>query len=371
MEDTTATKTNPQPEITAQLGSLLANSRLHSSLLFAGRKGVGKWTVAQELAKAITCRENQQEYCGKCHSCRQADRFIHPDIYYLFPLPKEKEKEDKPSRYLSYLQHKADYPFADGSDDVTSFITIDSIRKFQTRLAHKASLSSRKVGIIYEAERMLPAAMDSLLKTLEEPPPNSYLFVITDQPRFLPETIQSRLLRVNFPLLTDEFIAAYLREHFPVAEEKITILTHLAGGSLYNIEFLVEGDYLRARETAFGLFENALRLAPADFQVKYADSATIATRDKVERLLRFWQSFLRDMAYLSSLPEGTPDDTASGLINFDLRERYGGCLQKITSFDKLYHCNECIEQVRQQLRRNVTPRMAAFSFLLDLAGHNL
>jgi DNA polymerase-3 subunit delta' len=352
----------------ARLFSLLSEDRLTSSLLFAGRKGVGKWLVAQELAAAATCPEGGAQACGECASCRQAGNYSHPDILYLFPLPKDKWEP----LYFPYLEQKRQEPFAAASNDVSSFITIDSIRRFESKLARKPSLSRNRVGIIYEAERMLPAAMDALLKTLEEPPPASWLIVITDQPRFLPQTILSRLMRVNFPPLSDDFVSDYLKRRFDIDDSQAKVLVRFAAGSLYQANTLIEGDYAETREAAIKMFESALHLAPADLYIKHVNNSALDSREKVEQLLIHWQSFIRDLAYLS-LESGRTDPSGMSeqLIYADLQGEYSRCAQRVNSFAEFALSNENLEKTRGELRRNVNPRMAAIDFLLELTEERI
>ncbi len=360
----------PQADLYERLCRFFREQRLPGSLLFAGKKGVGKWLVADALAKTITCLNSPDGFCGKCASCRQAESFCHPDIFYLVPMPKEKkdkEDNDVDKRLITYLQKKRQQPYSDASEDVTNFITIDNIRQFQSSLARYPSLAKHKVGIIYEAERMLPATMDSLLKTLEEPPRDSFLFVCTDQPRFLLPTIRSRLQRINFPALDPEFISSHLRQNFEVPEKEIGVIARFAGGSLYAIEQLVEKAFFEGRETAFELLTGALTMTAPDLMVKYSNHAALENREKVERLLTHWQCLLRDWMLLNALPLDSGIDPAPTLVNFDFADRYLVHRERFASLRHVEKQIEKLEQVRSELRRNVNPRMAAFSFLVGLS----
>ena len=354
----------PQIELLAKLYQFHRSGRLAPSLLFTGKKGVGKWSAAASLAKAIACLNSSDGSCNHCDACHQFDRFSHPDIFYLFPLPKDEEKSK--AGYLPYLQQKQQHPFSDGSDDVRSFITIESIRAFQTSLARKPSLSKAKVGIIYEAELMLPAAMDSLLKTLEEPSPTSCLIVITDQPRFLAPTILSRLQRISFPLLDDEYVERFIAQNFEVAEEDAKVLARFAGGTLYNIELLVDKSFFQLRDSAFDLFKNALTIKPPDLMIKYSESSALESREKVEKLLVHWQAFLRDLMILQTSADDKSDNISSRLINYDFLQLYADPLQRVPDLRVIDEHIEKLEQTRNELRRNVNPRMAACNFLFAL-----
>jgi DNA polymerase III subunit delta' len=351
-------------ELYVRLCGLFKTNRLPSSLLFAGKKGVGKWAAANALAKTITCLQSDDSFCGECASCRQAKGFFHPDIYYLFPLPKDEDKAEK--LYLPYLQQKQQKPFSDGSEDVTSFVTIDNIRKFQSNLARFPSLSKFKVGIIYEAERMLPATMDALLKTLEEPPRDSFLIVCTDQPRFLLSTIRSRLQRVSFPALEASFVESHIRGNFEVTEKDARIIARFAAGTLYNVEQYVDKAFFEARETAFELLVTAVTSSGPDLVIKSSTTAALESRDRVERLLVHWQSMLRDLMVINSLPLQTGVDPSPSLVNFDYADRYLEHRERFGSLKATEIQIEKLEKVRNELRRNVNPRMAAISILMEL-----
>jgi DNA polymerase-3 subunit delta' len=353
-----------QPEVVSRLRQATAAGKLPTSLLFTGKKGVGKWLTAFTLAKSLTCGENGPEPCGRCASCRQAESFSHPDILHLFPLPADEKKW--PELFFPYLQQKSADPFGPGSDDVTSFITIDAIRRFHTTLSRKASLSSCKVGIINEAERMLPGTMDALLKLLEEPPPQTFLIVVTDQPRFLHQTIISRLRRVRFPEIAPETIANYLQQQLEIDRPRSQTLSRQAAGSLYQIGELLEGDVLRLRDLAWKAFTEALKLTQVQLRIKYSDRAAFGNRDQVQRLLSHWQGFLRDLALLGSVAEGSSADAQ--LINPDLSQSYPAVVSQLRDTKRIDRCNEKLEQVRAEIRRNIDPRMAAFSFLSFLAS---
>jgi DNA polymerase-3 subunit delta' len=349
----------------AKLTSLAVADKLPSSLLFVGPKGTGKWIVANELAKVLLCEESKDGYCGRCYSCRQADSYSHPDIHYLFPLPKEKWE----GHYYPYLANKTESPFGSASASASNFIIIDSIRKFESKLARKPSLAHQKVGIINEAERMLPAVMDSLLKTLEEPSADTYLIVITDQPRFLPQTIISRLMRVNFGPLPETFISDYLREKLEQNHGKAELLTRFANGNLYNADLLIEGDYLQTRESAVKVFTDALTMRASDIYAKYESSAALESREKVEYLLLHWQGFIRDLVLLMSLNSDSQGEISDrDLLNPDLRDKYRLFQSRLPNVDRLSAGNLRLEGVRSELRRNVNPQMAAFSFLFELCG---
>ncbi len=353
---------HPQAKILELLTQHFRAQTLPASLLLAGPKGVGKWSVAFDLAKRIGCLHATADApCGQCDSCRQIKQFAHPDIQFLFPLPADDKDWDE--WYAPYLFGKQAKPFAPSCADPKHVIPIEAIRRFQSRLATRATLSRHKVGIIYEAERMLPGTMDSLLKLLEEPPEKSFLIVVTDQPRILLPTLLSRMQRVNVPALSQTFVIEHLRSS-GAAPDRAELLARLARGSLYAIEPLIDGEFFRLRETAWEMLASALKHGATATFARFADTAAIASRDRVEIVCAHWQCMVRDLAVLQTLRAGA-EEAQLRLIYFDLYDSYAATLATGSAGwpDRV---SNRIERIRQELRRNVNARMAALDFLMGL-----
>ncbi len=361
---------NPQEKTYNQLAGRFAEGNLPASLLLTGPRGVGKWSMAFELAKRITCLQPRQQHgCGECASCRQLEQCAHPDIQFLFPLPAN--EADWGNWIFPYFKGKQENPFAPSAADAKHFIPIDAIRQFQVKLSRRATLSPYKVGVIYEAERMLPGTMDSLLKLLEEPPEKCFLLVVTPEPRFLLSTIISRLQRVNVPSLADEFVSQYMQQTYSLRDDQLSAMVRFARGQLYDIDTIIQGDFMQMRQGAFEMMSLALSHSQPEIHLRAGESAWLATREKVEAVLRHWQSILRDLLICGS--GGINKDeagVASRLINYDYRERYASMHDQIGNIDRIETLSDRIEAIRQELRRNVNPRMAALSFLFLLSPQN-
>ncbi len=356
--------THPQAALLERLVERFRTQNLPASLLLAGPRGVGKWSLALSLAKRISCLlATATEPCGRCDACRQFEQFAHPDVQMLFPLPaNEKEWEEW---YAPYLFGKQANPFAPSSADPKHFIPIEAIRRFQARLATRPVLSPNKIGIVYEAERMMPGTMDSLLKLVEEPPERCFLIVITDQPRLLLPTLLSRLQRVSVGRLADSQVVDYLKSDLGIAADRTELLARLARGSLYSIDVLVEGEFFRLRETAWEMLAAALtQNAPAVY-ARFSESAALSSRDRVELLCAHWQTIVRDLVILGC--GGINDtDSATNLTYFDFKSNYESLATRALPWSGWYDINDRIERIRLELRRNVNARVAALDFLMTL-----
>jgi DNA polymerase-3 subunit delta' len=178
----------------------LVNGRVPNSLLFAGPEGVGKKHFALELAKAIVCREPaNHEACGSCAACLRAEVFT-------FPSTDEKDDHEK----VIFSEH------ADVGQVIPygRNILVKAIRDLEKEANFRPFEAPARVFIIDEAHRMNDSASNALLKTLEEPPATSHIFLITSKPNALLPTIRSRVQTLRFgPVAADEIAHLLLTTH--------------------------------------------------------------------------------------------------------------------------------------------------------------
>ena len=155
-----------------RLSQMLENNRLPHAFLLTGPNGVGKLNFVQQLSRSLLCESinTLDKPCKQCPSCQLLLNDSHPD--HLLLTPEEGKK----------------------------LISVDSIRAMIQRLAQTRHRSKFRTLIIHPADAMTTEAANSLLKTLEEPPAGTLLFLITDKPNRLLPTIRSRMTRLNFTL---------------------------------------------------------------------------------------------------------------------------------------------------------------------------
>jgi DNA polymerase-3 subunit delta' len=170
-----------------------SRGRIASSYLFAGEDGIGKKTCALAFAASLNCKEPVEDKgflsaCGHCPSCIKIDSGTHPDVLVVEPLTndilicqirpgKDRDKCD---------QEGYDKP------------------RVEEMLAYRSFEGGMKVVIVDQAEKMNVNASNAFLKTLEEPPEGSIIFLISSKPDRLLPTIRSRCSRLNFRPLSDE-----------------------------------------------------------------------------------------------------------------------------------------------------------------------
>lgn len=190
------------------LRRLLDEGLLPHALLFTGPPGIGKAMLAQRLMARLACSAEPRDArpCGECAQCRQLLAGSHPDLFAV-AAPDRKKKETR----------KRD-------------IGIDQARGLKRFVQLRAVAAARKMALIDDADRLSIAAQNALLKTLEEPPGQALIVLITAAPGALLPTVRSRCQRVLCRPLSDQEVGAVLTAGGMEADEAAA-LAQAADGS--------------------------------------------------------------------------------------------------------------------------------------------
>src|SRR5690348_197657 len=172
--------------ITDTLKNAIQQSRVAHGYIFSGGRGVGKTTTARILAKGMNCIQGPTVApCGVCPSCKEIAAGNSVDVLEI---------------------------------DAASNRGIDEIRQLRETVRYLPARDRYKIFIIDEVHMLTTEAFNALLKTLEEPPPQSLFIMATTEPHKLPSTIQSRCQHFSFRLLDYGEIISQL-DHICAAEE--------------------------------------------------------------------------------------------------------------------------------------------------------
>ncbi len=218
----------PQKEF---LRNSVRKNRISHAYLFSGPEGVGKKLVAIGFAKLINCVEDGAENLDcECTSCVKTEKGLNPDVL-VFGYPGEKT------------------------------IKVDHVRQDIERLIHLAPYENPyKVFIIDGAQRMNFNAQNAFLKTLEEPPPNSVIILITTLADLLMPTIRSRCQSVVFQPLETGQVKSFLEKEKPGNDDS-ELVSRISGGSISRA-LNTDEDYLRKRTEYIGCVMDVDRRKP-------------------------------------------------------------------------------------------------------------
>lgn len=144
-----------------------SEGRIAHGYLVAGTPRGEGGLFAKSMIQWLFCQSETGKPCGLCRGCRLVDEKTHPDVFWIEPESKSR------------------------------IIQASQVRELIQSLGHTSYEGGWKVAVVLEADRMMEAASNIFLKTLEEPPPHSMVILVTESPQALLPTIVSRCQRVT------------------------------------------------------------------------------------------------------------------------------------------------------------------------------
>lgn len=176
-----------QEHVVRALTHALDQQRLHHAYLFTGTRGVGKTTLSRILAKSFNCEKGvTSQPCGMCDACTAIDA----------------------GRFVDYIEM-----------DAASNRGVDEMAALLEQAVYSPSNARFKVYMIDEVHMLTNHAFNSMLKTLEEPPPHVKFILATTDPQKIPVTVLSRCLQFNLKQMPPGHIVGHLENL--LAQEQI------------------------------------------------------------------------------------------------------------------------------------------------------
>ncbi|MBF6569268.1 MAG: hypothetical protein IVW54_10385 [Candidatus Binataceae bacterium] len=215
------------------------HSRPAHAYLFAGPHGIGKALVAESLVHSLLCERApganfccrpdrcpvrgesrnppareaaDSTRCDCCAGCVQVAAGVHPDFFRIGRAPGRAE------------------------------VSIDQVRGLIARFGIRPARAAMRTAIIDDGETLNLSAQNALLKTLEEPPGFTIIFVIVQSERSLLDTVRSRLRLIRFAPLSIQDLSELLIERLQMEPDRAGALARLARGSAAHALALADGD---------------------------------------------------------------------------------------------------------------------------------
>jgi DNA polymerase-3 subunit delta' len=219
-----------QDAASAQLARALTSGHMHHAWILFGPAGVGKRTAAVECARLLLDAESTPADIDAFKAPRTTrcaeliDVLSHPDFHMI-----AKERADDSSIKEIRDRKQTNIPLDLLRELMIGGTTSDG-KSFDSPVWRGAYLGHNKVFIIDEAELLDAYGQNALLKTLEEPPPGTYIFLVTTQEERLLPTIRSRCQRARFCSLTRESMDAWF-ERFAIPTSDRAWLAEFSEGA--------------------------------------------------------------------------------------------------------------------------------------------
>lgn len=310
------------------LGRALANGRLPPALLLTGPRGVGKRTLATAVARALLCPNGAGgDACERCPACHRSGKGIHPDLLVGEP------------------------------EGATNTLKIERVRELVREIDGRPFEAAARAVLIDDAHTMTEQAQNALLKSLEEPPATSHVFLVTASPQALLPTIRSRCQTLRFGPLPQAALVAHLQERVGLTPEDARLRASLAGGSLGAALAFESDEFRKLRDELLTILERAERFSVLE-RMEAADG--LADHDDLALVLTALRSLLRDALALRA---GAP---AQSLLNADVAERLMAVARGPIG-ERAGVVAEAAEEARVALRGNAHKLLSVDALLESLA----
>ena len=254
-------------KIKENLKKSFEQNKTSHSYLFIGVEGIGKKMIAKDFAKRILCIENK-ENCDTCKSCIEFNTNNNPDFMIISP---------------------------DGNS-----IKIEQIRDLQKSIQEKPIISTKKVYIIDDADKMTSEAQNCLLKTLEEPPEFAIIILIVENEGNILNTIKSRCTKIYFENISDIEMKKLLEKKYGTLDLSDNMLKSFNGSMEKATKIMENKEFYNKIENIFSNIEKTSRINLLNNDEIYKNKENI---DEILDYINiiFWNKLQENQKYINCL----------------------------------------------------------------------
>jgi DNA polymerase-3 subunit delta' len=331
----------------------LRAGRFPHSLILAGPRGAGKYTLSLMLAQAFNClnpteTDGLPDFCGVCSSCTRIGGAANLEERVAEAVEARDDLRETDKRETRILIQTHPDVLIVPPDPPQLLIKIGQVRQVIHVAYYRPPVESKRTFTIFTSSAFMREAANSLLKVLEEPPEHTSLILLTENPQELLPTIRSRAVvhRLSaLPASELETLLATRRPELKPADRALA--ARLAEGAVGRAMTIDLDAYLSSRQDALVVLRTALR-EPDYTQLFHATESYRAGADGQEKsinLLRALGSLIEDLLLVVA---GTP----RLVRNLDLAAELERLAQGLT-VDWIDGAARSLVQVEQGMRRNL------------------
>lgn len=392
-----------QGVVKKHLIELVQQNRLSHALLFLGKEGNGSLALAFALAQYITCRPlpvettdlfagpslfgdepektpgltqtdlKKTDSCGICSSCTKANKLIHPDIHFSYPVI-TKKSGDKPKStdfIHEWREFITQFPYGNafdwlqfiGAENKQGNITAEECHDIIRKLNLKSFESEYKILIIWMPE-YLGKEGNKLLKLIEEPAPNTLFILVAESESQILPTILSRCQLVKIPALEKTTIEKNLIEEKKCERELANQVAGLSYGNYREALHLMlhaDEDWQHLLKEWISSFYRPNLIA----QVKWVDEIGHLGREKQKQFLRYFNHMLEQAIRVRVFTEANMENN---ITMTDNDKDFAMRLNKISGYEQQKAIIEELDRASYYIERNANAKIL-FQALTIKLGH--
>ena len=310
-----------QEEIKTSLIKSINNNQVSHCYLFEGPEGMGKFELALIFAQSLLCLNFHKEPCNECKNCIKVNSYNHPDLHIINEDGNSIKREDID-------------------------VLINSIY-------NKPYEAKRKVFIIKDAHLMTPRAANGFLKTLEEPPGDSVMILLTINSNLLLPTIVSRCQEVKFRNVSKETIKLFLKDF---DDKNVELAANYSKGILNKAINIINGndDTLKKRKEIIKIFD---RIINFDSEIIYElENYFDEQKDNIDSIIEIMIMWIRDIMFVKNNME----DLVINKDCIELLKTHG------TNMTKDSDIIEYMQNTSDNIKSNVNYKLAVDNMLLRI-----
>jgi DNA polymerase III subunit delta' len=330
------------PAAATTLEDMVRNQRIPQTLLLAGPEGVGKATLARRFGALLL---------HDAHKIELDDLSLESNLALIADREKwtaEKRNEDP----LFFASHPDFLTFA--PDGPLRQLTIHQMRFLKDRATLKPLKGAWRVFLIDRIDRANEQAANSLLKTLEEPPPHLILIMTASNPYDLLPTIRSRSVPLRLGRLTDQEMRAFSDSRKLDHADKRRTLAEGCPGVAFSLDLEA---YERRRASMLALLKVASGVEPFGSWLKHSDSIAARRTEKLDTYLEALYMLLDDVLRLAN--------GVTAIRNEDVRQDLETLARRV-SFDWLRAAVGKVDGLVELVRRNIQKSIALDALAVNL-----
>ncbi|MGA3010055.1 MAG: DNA polymerase III subunit delta' [Terracidiphilus sp.] len=349
-----------------RLRESIAVDRFPQSLILAGPRGAGKYTLALMMAKAVNCLQPTEsdglpDFCGTCSNCTRISDSADLEARVVEAVAAREEMRDTDKRETRILIQTHPDVLVVPPDPPQLLIKLGQVRQAIHVAYYRPPVEAKRTFTIFTSSAFMKEAANSLLKLLEEPPTHTSLILLTENPQELLPTIRSRAVVHRLGAIPSADLESLLAHRRPqLKPQDRALAARLAEGAVGRALTIDLGVYLAGRQDALILLRTALREPDysALFHATESYRAGADGQEKTINLLRALGSLIEDLLLIVA---GTPQ-----LIrNLDIEAELARLAQEV-SVDWIDSAAYALTQVEQGMRRNLLRSVSLDAMALSL-----
>ncbi len=329
------------------LAQMIQQERIHQTILFSGPEGVGKATLARRFAAELLGGEAKIE---------QDDLSLPANTAII--ADREKWASDKRVQEPLFFGANPDF-LTFPPDGPLRQISIQQMRLLKERAQFSPLHGKRRIFLIDHIDRANEQAANSLLKTLEEPPPYLILLMSAENPYDLLPTIRSRSIQLHFSALSREEMTQFVKARGLSDPERRIGLANGSPGLAVSLDLEA---WDRRRTAMLALLKVSAGQAPFAAWAAFSEKIGGSKTEKLDAYLKVLYSLLEDLLMVRT------DGSSGGAMrirNIDLRKEYESLAPHI-SFEWITRAVKKADEISDLLRRNIQKSIALDAFAVDL-----